>query len=304
MKIVVTQPLVEPSTTELLKAFTVVVGRPGWSEVEIRAAVADADAIVATPADRIGELVLASASKLRIVANCAVGTDNIDLEACRRRGVVVTNTPGVLTEATADLTWALVLAVTRRLQEGEVLLRSGNWDGWKPTELLGFGLQGKTLGVYGAGRIGTAVARRGEAFGMRVFSLTSRDGQDRFDELLRVSDVLTLHAPLTPETRARFGADELSRMKPGAIFVNTSRGGLHDEEALVRALESGRLGGAGLDVYQHEPRVHPGLLSRSDVVLLPHIGSATVETRREMARVACAEVVRVLRGEAPVNRVA
>jgi len=209
----------------------------------------------------------------------------------------VTNTPGVLTEATADLAFALILAVARRMHEGEALLRTGRWDGWKPLELLGTSLDGKTLGIFGLGRIGTAVARRGEAFGMKTFGVVEGDPPARFEELLAASDVLSIHAPLTPATRGRFARRELFAMKAGSILVNTARGPLVDEAALVEALEAGHLRGAGLDVYEREPSVHPGLLGRVDVVLLPHLGSATEETRLAMARLACSEIARFFRGE-------
>jgi len=304
VKVYVSQPLVEPSTTELLAGYEVVVGTAAVQGEALAAAVTDADAIVGTPPVRITAAVLAAAPRLKVVANCAVGTDNVDLEACRARGIVVTNTPGVLTDATADLAFALILALARRLREAEALARSGRWDGWKPTELLGISLAGKTLGVYGLGRIGAAVARRAEAFGMAVFGMVDGDGEDVFLRLLEASDVVTIHVPLTPATRGRFGRAELARMKPGALLVNTARGPVVDGDALVEALESGRLGGAGLDVYPEEPRIDPRLLSRDDVVLLPHVGSATVETRLAMARTACEEAVRVLSGAPPVHRVA
>lgn len=303
MRVFVTQPIPEPSTREILRDFDVVIGRRGLARETLIAAGAEADALLTTPAERIDAEVVDAAPRLRIVANGAVGTDNIDLVACRARGIVVTNTPGVLTEATADLTWALILAVARRIHEGELLARSGTWDGWKPLELLGISLEGKTLGIYGAGRIGESVARRGAAFGMNVVKMTSRDGEARFEELLSSSDVLSLHAPATPETRGRFGEAQLFRMKKGAILVNTSRGALVCEAALVKALEAGHLRGAGLDVYEDEPAIHPGLVERSDVVLLPHIGSATEETRLAMARAACEDIRRVLTGQAPAHRV-
>ncbi len=304
MKVFVTQPVPEPSTSDLLSGFEVVVGRPdAWPE-EGRRHLPDSDALVPTPRERVTEELLELAPRLKVVANCAVGTDNVDLEACRRRGIVVTNTPGVLTEATADLTWLLILAVARRFREGDALIRSGTWDGWKPMELMGASLGGKTLGVFGPGRIGTAVARRAEAFGMRVVVCDAADGLGAFERLLAESDVLTIHAPLTPETRGRFGAAELGRMRRGAILVNTARGPIVDEEALAAALASGHLGGAGLDVYEEEPAVHPGLLPLPNVVLLPHLGSATRETRLAMARTACAEAARVLCGEEPRHRVA
>lgn len=304
MKVFVSQPLPEPSTTELLAGFEVVVGHPGGWDRDAPVHIPDSVAVIPTPREKVTEALLALAPRLKVVANCAVGTDNVDLEACRRRGIVVTNTPGVLTEATADLAWLLILAVTRRFREGDALIRSGNWNGWKPLELLGVSLEGKTLGVYGPGRIGTAVARRAEVFGMRVVSCDAGDGPKVFERLLAESDVVTIHAPLTPTTRGRFGASEFARMKPGAILVNTARGPVVDEAALAEALASGHLGGAGLDVFENEPTVHPALLSLPNVVLLPHLGSATKESRLAMARTACREVARVLRGEAPRNRVA
>jgi glyoxylate reductase len=304
VKVLVSQPLPEPSTTELLAGFEVVVGRPGaWDEVA-RLHLPDADGLVPTPREKVTDALLVLAPRLRVVANCAVGTDNVDLAACARRGVVVTNTPGVLTDATADLAWLLLLAVTRRLREGEALLRSGTWTGWKPLELLGTGLAGKTIGIWGMGRIGGAVARRAEAFGMKVLGVVEGDPPEAFERLLAESDVVSIHVPLTPATRGRFGGDELARMKPGAILINTARGPVVDEAALAAALASGHLGGAGLDVFEKEPEVHPALLPLPNVVLLPHLGSATRETRLAMARTACEEAARVLRGEAPRNRVA
>jgi glyoxylate reductase len=304
VKVLVSQPLPEPSTTELLAGFQVVIGRAGaWDEDAPRHLPGSA-ALVPTPREKVTDALLALAPRLKVVANCAVGTDNVDLEACRRRGVVVTNTPGVLTDATADLAWLLVLAVTRRLREGEAAIRSGEWTGWKPLELLGTGLAGKTLGVYGMGRIGCAVARRAEASGMRVVGVVEGDPPEAFERLLAEADVVTLHAPLTPATRGRFGASELARMKRGAVLVNTARGPIVDEAALAAALESGHLGGAGLDVFEREPAVHPALLPLPNVVLLPHLGSATRESRLAMARTACEEAARVLRGEEPRNRVA
>lgn len=297
------QPLPEPSTSEILAGFEVVVGRPGAWDAEAPVHIPDSVAVIPTPREKVTEALLALAPHLKIVANCAVGTDNVDLDACRRRGVVVTNTPGVLTEATADLTWLLILAVARRFREGDALIRSGRWDGWKPLELMGLSLEGRTLGVFGFGRIGRAVARRAEASGMRVVSASEGDPPEAFERLLAASDVVTIHAPLTPQTRGRFGAHELARMKRGAILVNTARGPILDEAALAAALVSGHLGGAGLDVYENEPAVHPALLTLPNVVLLPHLGSATRETRLAMARTACEEVVRVLGGWQPRHRV-
>lgn len=302
MRIAITRALPEPSSTEILRDHEVVPLEglsPGERETELAAA----DGLLATPVERIDETLMAAAPRLRIVANCAVGYDNIDLAACRRRGIVATNTPGVLTETTADLAMLLVLAVLRRLREGEALARSGRWEGIRPTQLLGTDLRGKTLGIYGLGRIGEALARRARAFGMEILAMTRSDPPGSFEALLEGSDVISIHAPLTQETRGRFGRDELFAMRKGAFLVNTARGPLVSEEALVEALEAGHLGGAGLDVYEDEPRIHPGLVGRDDVVLLPHLGSATRETRLAMARRACEEIARFFRGEPALSRV-
>jgi glyoxylate reductase len=247
------------------------------------------------------------------VANCAAGFDNVDLVAAELRQVIVTNTPDVLTDATADLTWALILACARRLIEGVDLIRGDAWTGWHPEQLLGLELRGHTLGIYGAGRIGQAVGRRATAFGMRILyaartpkpTFEADTGAARVERgaLLRESDVLTLHVPSSPETRGMIDAEALGRMKPGAILVNTARGDLVREESLAVALEEGRLGAAGLDVYADEPRIHPRLRAAPRTVLLPHLGSATGETRRRMAAVALANVHAVLRGEPPLNPV-
>lgn len=302
MKVFVGQPLVEPSASELLAGHDVVTGAGTLPRAEWPL-LADADALLPTPRERISAEVLDAAPRARIVASHSVGVDHVDLAACRARGILVTNTPGVLTDATADLAFALILAVARRLGEGEALARSGTWDGWKPRELLGVSLAGKTLGIYGFGRIGRAVARRGEAFGMRILSFEEGGSEEEFKEFLLKVDVLSVHAPLTDATRGRFGAAELSWMKEGAILINTARGPIVDEQALVAALHSKHLLGAGLDVYQLEPKIHPGLLALPNVVLLPHLGSATTETRLAMARLACTEIVRFFAGDPPLNPV-
>jgi glyoxylate reductase len=276
------------------------------SRGELLKRVREVSGLLAVPGDRVDRELLDAAPRLRIVANHAVGYDNVDVQSCTGRGVWVTNTPDVLTDATADLAWTLILALSRRVREGESIVRSGAWRGWAPTMLLGRDLRGATLGILGYGRIGRAVARRGEGFGMRVL-FTARGGGVPFDELLQESDVLSIHCPLSAQTRHLIGPAELLRMKRGALLVNTARGPIVDEAALVAALESGHLGGAGLDVFENEPAVHPGLLSRDDVVLLPHLGSATRETRESMAHIALTQLERVLRGErptTPVNEVA
>jgi len=261
----------------------------------------------------VGGTELKNLPKLRIVANVAVGYNNVDIVAAEMRGVLVTNTPGVLTDATADLTWALILAAARRVVEGVDLVRSGRWTGWHPEQLLGLELRGRTLGLLGAGRIGQAVGRRAPAFGLRVVYAArtpkpdfERDtGATRVDisRLLAESDVVSLHAPSTPETKGIINADTLARMKRGAILINTARGDLVREEAVAAALERGHLGAAGLDVYTDEPAIHPRLLAAPRTVLLPHIGSATAETRHHMAAIAVANVQAVLSGKPPLTPV-
>jgi len=278
---------------------------------ELYAAVAGADAVVSLLHDRVDDAFLdAAGPQLRVVANVAVGYDNVDLAACARRGVTVTNTPGVLTDATADLAFALILMATRRLGEGERVIRSGGSWSWNMFFLLGSGLQGKLLGIVGLGQIGTAVARRGAAFGMELAYSGRRRAPvpleaelgARFlplDELLASADVVSLHCPLTPETRGLIGGEALARMKPTAFLVNTTRGPVVEEEALAAALAERRIAGAGLDVYEREPTVHPALLGLENVVLLPHLGSATVETRTAMALLAARNALAVLAGEQP-----
>jgi glyoxylate reductase len=233
-----------------------------------------------------------------------VGVDNIDLAAARRRGVAVTNTPDVLTEATADVTFALLLAAARRLGEGERLVRAGEWRGWEPGQLLGAEVHGRTLGIIGMGRIGRAVARRAEGFAMRVLHHTPRaPGSVPLGDLLAESDFISIHCRLDASTRGLIGARELSLMKPGAILVNTARGAIVDEEALAAALTEGRLAGAGLDVYSDEPNVPPALLAAPRAVLLPHLGSATHAARARMAELCASGVREVLAGRRPHNLV-
>ena len=282
---------------------------------ELLRLVRGADAILTVLSDLVdGELLDAAGPQLRVVANVAVGYDNVDLDACVERGVLVTNTPGVLTDATADLAFALVLMVTRRLAEAEREVRTGKPWAWTMFHLIGTSLQDKTIGIVGPGAIGLATARRARAFGMSVL-LAGRSAPDPaavaelaarvvdLPTLLAESDVVSLHTPLTAQTRHLLGTDELRSMKSTAYVVNTSRGPVVDEEALVAALREGAIAGAGLDVHEHEPRVHPGLLERDDVVLLPHVGSATLETRSAMADLAADNVLAVLGGEVPVTPV-
>lgn len=261
----------------------------------------------------VDEALLARLPALEIVADYAVGYDNVDLPAAARRGVAVTHTPDVLTDATADLTWALILAVARRLLEADRLARSGQWAGWHPRQLLGRELTGGTLAILGLGRIGEAVARRGRAFGMRVvyWSRSARPALERelearrleLREALGVADVVSIHLPLTDETRHLLDAQRLAHMRSDAILVNTARGPIVDEVALADALEGGRLLGAGLDVHEREPDVHPRLAASPRTVLLPHVGSATVATRERMAEVVARNLRAVIGGEPPPDPV-
>lgn len=270
------------------------------NEEELITILSEADAAITLLSDPLTRRVFESLPDLRMVANYAVGYNNVDVEAAREHGVVVTNTPGVLTEATADLTMGLILALLRRIVEGDREVRTTGACVWEPLHLLGTSLTGKRLGIIGMGRIGTAVAARAAAFGMKVGGV--RRGES-LDELLATSDVVSIHAPLTRETHHRIDAAALRTMKRGAFLVNTSRGPIVDEEALCDALEAGHLAGAALDVYEHEPAVNRRLLSMPNVVLAPHIGSATTETRTAMARIAATEVARWLQRQPPLHAV-
>ena len=275
-----------------------------------------ADAVVTLITERVdGEFLDAAGPQLRVVANVAVGYNNVDVAACAARGVVATNTPKVLTETTADTAFGLMLMVTRRFGEGERIIRSSTPWQWGMFYLLGMGLQGKTIGIVGMGQIGAAMARRAKAFGMQVVyadehepaaaALAGLDARGlEFEQVLRVSDVISLHCPYLPSTHHLLGAEQFGLMKPTAYVVNTSRGAVIDEAALVAALRAGQIAGAGLDVFENEPQVHPGLLELENVVLLPHLGSATIETRDAMAVLAAKNVLAVLRGQAPLTPVA
>jgi len=261
---------------------------------ELLRRVADKDALICLLTDAIDRDVLAAAPALKIVANIAVGYDNIDVAAARERGVVVTNTPDVLTEAVAEFTWALILGIARRVAEGDGLVGGGGWKGWALDFMLSTELRGKQLGIIGAGRIGRAVAARAPAFGMRV-AFARRDMS--IDELLVSSDVVSIHAPGNRDTHHLINRKTLMRMKRSALLVNTARGSIVDEEALAWALDERLIAGAALDVYEREPVVHPGLLKHENVLLAPHLGSATRETRTAMAELAVRNVLAVLAGE-------
>ncbi len=310
MKVLVAREIPEAGL-RLLEGFDVKVlhERPPGRD-ELIEAVRGVVGILSTATEKIdGEVMDAAGDGLKVIANMAVGYDNIDVRAARERGVVVTNTPGVLDETTADVAFMLMLAAARRLGEGERLLRAGKWEWWGPKQLRGIDVWGKKLGILGMGRIGRAVARRARGFGMEILYHNRSRNQDAerelgarylgLDDLLAESDFISIHTPLTDETRHLIGAEELERMKPQAVLVNTSRGPVVDEGSLADALEHGRIFAAGLDVYEEEPRVHPKLLELENVVLAPHIGSASMETRDRMATLAAENLRAVLRGEQP-----
>jgi glyoxylate reductase len=316
-RVFVSCPLPGDAVQRLASAHEVVVGREreGVRGDAFAPDAASFDAIVGVLTDRIDEALLARMPRLRVVANVAVGVDNVDVAACRARGVVVTNTPGVLTEATADLAFGLLVDAARRITEGDRLLRRGAFSGWTPSFLLGARVHGATLGIVGLGRIGQAMSRRARGFGMHVLyaggapiapNLERALGATRvtLDELFPRCDFVSLHCPLTPETLHLVNAERLARMRPGAVLVNTARGGCVDEAALADALARGPLAAAGLDVFEDEPRVHPALLALDNVVLAPHIGSADRPAREAMARLAADNVLAVLAGSPPHTPVA
>lgn len=319
-RIVVTGPIPDEAA-EALRApsHEVVVGTgaaPGTDgRADLLALVGGADAVLTMVADRVDQEFLdAAGEQLQVVANVAVGYNNIDVADCAQRGVVVTNTPDVLTDATADTAIALILDVTRRFGEGERLIRSGRPWAWGLFGMLGTGIAGATLGIIGPGAIGTATARRATAFGMEIAyagrspmepAAESELGARRLDqeELLRVADVVSLHVPSSPQTRHLIGAAELASMKDTAFLINTARGPIVDEAALVQALIDGQIAGAGLDVFEREPTVHPGLLELDNVALYPHMGSATIQTRLAMVDLASRNALAVLAGEEPLTPV-
>jgi len=269
------------------------------------------DGLLCLLSDTIDRSFLAASPSLRGIALMAVGFNNVDVAAATARGIPISNTPGVLTDATADLAWGLLLALARRIPESERFLRRGKFKVWGPMLFLGGDLQGKTLGIVGAGRIGTAVGLRSRGFGLKVIYTDGKRNRVLEKELgarrvslpvlLKTADYITLHVPLSPETRHLIGARELKRMKKTACLINTSRGPVVDEAALARALQRREIAGAGLDVFENEPRVHPGLLTLENAVLLPHIGSATIETRTKMAVMAAENLVAMMRGKRAPN---
>jgi glyoxylate reductase len=315
-KALVTRRIPEPALARLAEHFEVDYNERDvpYSPAELAQRAAGASAIVALLTDRIDDDLLRCCGALRVVANCAVGYDNVDVEAAKRRGVVVTNTPGVLTDATADFAFALLLGAARRIAEADRFVREGKFTGWMMMDFLGGDLAGRTLGIAGFGRIGQAVARRGRGFGMRIIYHDEQPADaaavreldalavDKA-ELLRMSDYLSLHLPLIPQTRHYIGERELASMKRTAFLVNTARGPIVDEAALARALRAGTIAGAGLDVFEREPDVDRDLVGLHNVILAPHIASATVETRTKMAIMAAENAIAVVDGRDPINPV-
>ena len=314
MKVVVTRAIF-PGVVELLgRRFEVdhnVEDRP-WAADEMARRLSGASGVMSTVMDRIDEPVIAQCPGLRVIANIAVGYNNIDLAACTARGVMATNTPGVLDDSTADLAWTLILATARRLTEAAAYIRAGQWKGWHLKQMLGVDVHHATLGVIGMGRIGRAIARRAAGFEMSVLyhnrNRIPDDVEKRLnatyaskDELLAQSDFVVLQVPYSPATHHMIGEAELKKMKPTAILINSTRGGVVDDPALIRALKAGTIRAAGLDVFEGEPNLNPGFLELKNVVLAPHIGSSTEATRRAMAMTAAKNAVAALTGSMPPN---
>ncbi len=280
------------------------------SKEEIIEGVRGKDVLICLLTDKIDAEVMDASPRLKIIANYAVGVDNIDIEEATKRSIFVTNTPGVLTETVADLTWALIMAVARRIVEGDKFMRDGKFKGWAPLLMLGDDIYGKTLGIVGAGRIGQAVAKRGRGFNMRIlyYSRKRKEEMEKLgaeyvplETLLREADFISLHVPLTSKTYHMIGENELRMMKKNSYLINTARGKCIDEEALVKALKEGWIRGAALDVFENEPEIHPGLANLKNVVLTPHIGSASYETRSRMAVMVAENVLAALKGKTPPN---
>jgi len=277
------------------------------SPAQLMSRIADKEGVVCLLTDALTSDVMDAAPRLKVIANVAVGYNNIDVPAATARGIIVTNTPEVLTEATADLTWALIMDITRRVSEGDRIIRRGGWKGWALDFMLGNELNGKTLGIIGYGRIGQAVAARAVPFGVRIIhsdvQAVPGSGAIPVDRLLATADIVSIHCPLTPQTRHLINQAALARMKRSAYLINTSRGPVVDEAALAWALKNGIISGAALDVYEDEPAVHPDLLTLENVVLAPHLGSATTETRTAMADLAVRNTIAVLTGQSPLTPV-
>lgn len=313
-RVYITRMIPSPAVELLKKRFDVSMNVEDRNarRSEIKKALKDAHALLCLLTDRVDEGLLAGAPNLRIAANMAVGFDNIDLDAATRHGVMATNTPGVLTETTADLAWALILGTARRLAEADAYTRDGKFTGWEPMLFMGGDVHGKTLGLVGFGRIGRAVAKRAAGFDMKILYRDATAAPASVEKklkarrvslgmLLRESDFVSLHVPLTAKTRHLIGDEQLRAMKPSACLINTSRGPVADERALVKALKGGAIAGAGLDVYEREPALARGLAALPNATLLPHIGSASIETRTKMAVMAAENIIEALSGRRPPN---
>jgi glyoxylate reductase len=314
-RVLITRPIPEPGPNIVRAVAGHVEQHPHdrpMTRDELLRGVAGCDAVLCLLTDRIDPEVMDAATGCRVFANMAVGYNNIDVAEATKRGILITNTPGILTEATADLTWTLILGVARRVAEGDREMRAGRFPGWGPLYVLGGDVTGATLGLIGPGRIAAAVARRAVGFAMRILYTGKRNSVELdalgatavpLDRLLAESDFVSLHVPLTDQTRHLIDASALARMKPTAYLINTARGPVVDEEALVNALQHGRIAGAGLDVYENEPRMAAGLAECRNTLLLPHLGSATVATRAAMSRMAAENLVAALQGRRPPNLV-
>ncbi len=316
MKVLVTRRIPEKGLDMLRARYETMINPEDrvMTKTEIMEGIADADALLCLLTDRIDREIIDAAPNLRVISNYAVGYNNIDVEHAAEKGIAVTNTPGVLTETTADLAWALLMAMARRIPESDRFMREGKFRGWAPLLMLGSDVHGKTLGIIGMGEIGSAVARRARGFGMRVLyhNRNRRPEAEReigaeyvpLEKLMSESDYISIHAPLTPETRNMLDRDMLELMKPSAYLINTARGEIIDEKHLIEMLKRRRIMGAALDVFQGEPlNVNPELYELENVVLAPHIGSASLETRTEMAVMAAQAVMDVLDGKRPLNLV-
>lgn len=314
-KVLVTRALPGDALSQLKEVSDFLIEPPSQhlSRERLLEKIPKADALICLLSETIDQTVIDRAKNLRVISNYAVGYNNIDLEYATQKGIYVTNTPDVLTEATADLAWALMLAAARRVAEGDKMVRAGNFKGWAPDLLLGSEVYGKTLGVIGLGRIGSAVAIRAKGFGMRVL-YWSREKKSSLEkqlnleymslpEILKKADFISINVALTPQTRHLIAQKEFSLMKKNAIIVNTARGPIIDEKALVEALTSGKIEAAGLDVYENEPDIHPKLRELDNVVLAPHIGSGTQETRAKMAQMVVDDVLMALKGQRPLHAI-
>ncbi len=310
-KILITRAIPDPAIQKLKEVFEVAVNpfdRP-MTRCELLSAITDCDALISMLSDSIDLELMRAAPKLKVVANYAVGYNNIDLKAAQEHEITVCNTPGVLTESTADLAWALLMATARRIVEADALMRSGTFTGWEPMMLLGADIHAKTMGIIGMGRIGQAVARRASGFDMKIIYTGKPKDLDftaenvDLDTLLQKSDFISLHVPITPETHHLIGKREFAKMKNSAILINTARGAVVHEAELVYALQKGIIAGAGLDVFEHEPLIQEGLAKLQNVVLAPHIGSASTETRIAMGMLAASNAIAVIQGKEPPAKV-